>query len=87
MQELLYIRGDYCPYCKRADTILAKLRKQNKAYAAVPIRIIDEVTQQEEADRYGYRVVPSFVINGRLFWGGVPTEDILRKVLEAALEA
>jgi thioredoxin 1 len=85
-KEIKYIRGSYCPFCRQADSILGQLRAENPQYAAIPITIIDETTQQAEADSYGYYYVPCFVIDGKIVFEGVPSEAVVRGVLDKALQ-
>lgn len=86
MQELLYFKLKHCPYCKRADAMLAQLRLEDERYAQVPITIVDEGQEPELADAYDYYYVPAFFLGKRRLFSGVPTLKDVQSVLEEALK-
>lgn len=85
MKEITYFHLPRCPYCRKADRIIARLIEQNPEFAAIPITKIDESENPEIADDYEYRYVPCLWIGKDKLFEGVPTEEEIRKVLEAAM--
>ena len=91
MKELTMFYLDDCGYCAKARQALDELFQENPAYAAIPLRRIEESREPALADTYDYYAVPSFFIGKeKLFEAhiGMSYADIkreVRRVLEAAL--
>ena len=91
MKELTEFYRNDCGYCDRAARALDELFLENPAYAAIPLRRIEETREPELADSYDYYAVPSFFIGReKLFEAriGMSYETIkaaVRACLDAAL--
>ena len=64
MKELTMFYLDDCGYCAKARQALDELFQENPAYAAIPLRRIEESREPALADSRDYYYVPS------LFWRG-----------------
>lgn len=87
MRELTYFYLDGCPFCRKADRILAQLREDDPALAAVPIRRVEESEQREIAEGYDYYFVPCLYLGDEKLHEGDPDEAGLRHALTRALNA
>lgn len=85
MKEVLMMILSDCPYCKAADRMIEKLKRENPEYEAVQIRRADEEIEEELAKSLDYYYVPSFFVDGVKLMEGVPTEEKVEAVLKAAL--
>lgn len=61
-----------CPYCAQARELIAELRAENPAYAAIELDVIDESAESALADRYDYYRVPSFFIGEEKLYEASP---------------
>lgn len=92
MKELTMFYLDDCGYCAKARQALDELFQENPAYAAIPLRRIEESQEPALADTYDYYAVPSFFIGKeKLFEAhiGMRYEDIkaaVKTCLDTALE-
>ena len=92
MKELTMFYLDDCGYCAKARQALDELFQENPAYAAIPLRRIEESQEPALADTYDYYAVPSFFIGKeKLFKAhiGMRYEDIkaaVKTCLDTALE-
>ena len=62
MKKVTYFHLPTCPYCIRADKILAELIAERPEFAAVEFERINEMEQPELADQYDYYANPSMFI-------------------------
>jgi glutaredoxin len=86
MKPVLMFILKSCPYCQQALSWMEELKKENPQYLNVEINIIDEGERPEEANRYDYYYVPTYYIAGDKVHEGVATKDIVRGVLEKAIQ-
>ena len=89
MKELTMFYLDDCGYCRKAHQALEELYAEKPAYAAVPLRKIEESREAALADQYDYYAVPSFFIGKeKLFEAhiGMRYEDI-KAAVKACLDA
>ena len=93
MKELTMFYLDDCGYCAKARQALDELFQENPAYAAIPLRRIEESREPALADTYDYYAVPSYFVDGkkifeaRLFMSHEDIKAGTRAALDAALEA
>lgn len=85
MKKIVMIKADYCPYCRQAGFFMDQLKKDKPDYCRIPIEYIDEIAEPDKANRYEYRVVPTYYIDGRLIFTGVPTIQDIDKVFSCAM--
>ena len=58
--ELFYLKN--CPYCSKARKAIEELREENPAFAALPIRWIEESEEPELAGRYNVMSIPTLLV-------------------------
>lgn len=87
MNELTLFYLPSCPHCKLALRLLDELRAENPAYAAIPVKMIDESREKALADSYDYWYVPCFFLSGQKLHEGHAEKPDVRRVLDAALQA
>lgn len=75
----------WCPYCKQALSIMDKLEKENPKYEDIEVKVIDEELEPEISKQYDYYYVPTYFVGSEKIHEGVPSEEIIRKVFETAL--
>lgn len=86
MKRLQFFMFEACPYCQKAMRLMEELKRENPAYAAIPMETIDEKKDPATADRYDYWYVPSFFVDGKKLHEGDITKEEMKKVYQAALE-
>lgn len=86
MKPVFMFITDWCPYCKKAFSIMEGLKKTNPKYANIEVTIIDEERQPEVAKQYDYYLVPTYYVGGVKIHEGVPSKDMISKVFEEALK-
>ncbi len=86
MKELTYFKLMNCPYCKAADGWLQELIRENPAYGAIPIKVVNEAVEVELAESYDYYYVPTFFLGREKLHEGAATKEKIRAVLDAALQ-
>lgn len=86
MTELTYFYLPNCPHCKLATRLLSELATENPAYAAVPVRRIDESADKATAAAYDYWYVPCFFLGQTKLHEGHAEKEDVRRVLDAALQ-
>ena len=86
MKELTYFYLPGCPFCKQASAWMEELIKENPDYEKIPVQRVDERQNRALADQYDYWLVPSFFIGDEKLHEGAATKDIIKKVLDKALE-
>lgn len=84
MKPVLMFVTDWCPYCKKAFSLMEEVKKTNPQYTNVEVKIIDEELRPEIAKQYDYYYVPTYYVNGVKVHEGVPSKDIICKVFEEA---
>ncbi|MDD3244146.1 MAG: thioredoxin family protein [Eubacteriales bacterium] len=84
MKEIWMFHLPNCPYCLEAKRYVEEVRREDPAYAAAQIRMIDEAAEGELASQYDYYYVPSFYVDGKKMHEGAATKDQIRAVLKAA---
>lgn len=76
---------DTCPYCRQAFQMLDELKRNNPEYRKVDIEVIEEEREPEKTKGYDYWYVPTFFVDDRKIMEGVPTMELVEKVLREAL--
>jgi len=85
LKPVLMFITSWCPYCKKAFSLMEELKKTNPEYSNIQVTVIDEELQPEIAKQYDYYYVPTYYVDGIKVHEGVPSEDIIRIVFEEAL--
>jgi thioredoxin 1 len=86
MKPVFMFITDWCPYCKKAFSIMEDLKSENPEFEAIEVRVIDEEREPEIAKNHDYYYVPTYYVGGVKLHEGVPTKDIIRTVFEEALK-
>ena len=86
MKPVFMFITDWCPYCKKAFSIMEDLKSENPEFATIEIRVIDEEREPQIAKDHDYYYVPTYYVDGVKLHEGVPTKDIIRTVFEEALK-
>jgi thioredoxin 1 len=86
MGTVIILVTSWCPYCRRALSWIDELKKENPEYSNVEIKTIDEEMEPEAASKYDYYYVPTFYVDDKKIFEGVPSKGIVRDVFEKALE-
>jgi S1-C subfamily serine protease len=74
--EVVELMGDYCTPCRGMSPIVLRLQREG-----LPIRQINVETQASEAQKYGFSVIPTFlvVVDGKVLHrqtGAMPEQDL-----------
>lgn len=88
MKKLYMFVTSWCPHCKNAKAWIQELKKEHPEYETINLEIIDE---EKEVDRvnelnFDYYFVPTFFLETEKLHEGVPSREIIKKVLDKALE-
>lgn len=77
MKKVTMIKMQGCPYCANALRAIDELKKENTAYQAIEVELIDENLEAEKAKPYGkdYYYVPSIFIDGKKLFEAQPGMD------------
>jgi len=86
MKPVLMFITSWCPYCKRAYSMIDDLKNTHPEFKNIVVTIIDEERQPEIAKQYDYYYVPTFYVDGVKLHEGVPSKAIIQKVFEAAIK-
>ena len=84
--ELFYLNG--CPYCRKAERAIQKLYAENPAYAALPLRWIEEREESALASARDYFRVPTLFYRGEKLYEAElgQSEDTIREHIRTAFE-
>jgi glutaredoxin len=82
--KLFYL--NYCPYCKKALSLLEILQRDNPDYAKIEVEKIEESENKQLASSYDYYLVPSFFIGKRKVFEGAMNKEDVKKVLDEYLK-
>ena len=53
----------WCPYCKKAFSMMKDLKDENPKYKDIEVKVIDEELEPEIAKQYDYYYVPTFFVD------------------------
>ena len=87
MDQLLFFHLPNCPHCQLAIRLLKTLKGGNTDYEKIPVRMIDESSEQALAESYDYWYVPCFFFNGEKLHEGHAEEEDVKRVLDKVLSA
>ena len=60
--------------------------KRKSGYSQIEFQIVDELREPDFAETLDYWYVPTYFVNGIKLHEGVPTQEKIRAVFEAALQ-
>ncbi len=81
--KLFYLRS--CPYCKKALTVIDKLKEKEKKYKDLDIEMIEESENKELAESYDYYYVPSFFMDDLKEHEGIVMVSDIKRIFDKAL--
>lgn len=87
MKEITLFILKGCPHCILANKLIEQLCKEDKRYADVVIRRIDERENKKLANAYDYWYVPSFYIGKQKLHEGHAEHEDVKAVLQAAIDS
>ena len=84
--EIFYLAG--CPYCRNARKAIDELTAENAAYAALPLRWIEESRERELADSRDYYYVPTLYHEGEKLYECSPRDgyEAIKDSIKAAFD-
>lgn len=85
MKGLTMFVMETCPFCQGALRLMDALKAEYPAYAAIPIRIVDEALEADYAEQFDYYYVPSYYMGGVKLHEGAAKKDDIRRVFDAAM--
>lgn len=85
MKEIRMFIASWCPHCTRAKAWLNELLQENPKYQELSIEQIDIDTQKEKLVDVDFYYVPTFYVGQEKAFEGVPSKEIVQKVLDDAM--
>lgn len=85
MKPVILFLTSWCPFCKKALSIIDELKSENLKYKDIDITVIDEDREPETADRYDYYYVPTFYVDGLKAHEGAPSKKKIQEVFDLAI--
>jgi len=81
--KLFYLRS--CPYCKKALTVIEKLKEKEYKDIKLNIEMIEESQNKELANSYDYYYVPAFFVDDKKEHEGIVMVSDIRRIIDQAL--
>ncbi|HHU43512.1 MAG: thioredoxin family protein [Clostridia bacterium] len=81
--KLFYLRS--CPYCKKALTVIEKLKEKEYKNIEIDIEMIEESENIELASSYDYYYVPAFFVDEKKEHEGIVMVADIKRIFEKAL--
>lgn len=85
MKKIRMFAAEWCPHCHNAKGWLAELLKEEPKYQDLEIEMIDIDTQKDKMQDVDFYYVPTFYIEDRKAFEGVPSKEAVQKVLDDAM--
>ncbi|WP_276797281.1 glutaredoxin family protein [Fusobacterium gonidiaformans] len=88
MKKLYMFVTSWCPHCKNAKNWIQELKAENPKYETIPLEIIDEEKEVNKVNElnFDYYYVPTFFLEDEKLHEGVPSKEIVKSVLDKALQ-
>ncbi|WP_035500856.1 glutaredoxin family protein [Fusobacterium gonidiaformans] len=89
MKKLYMFVTSWCPHCKNAKNWIQELKAENPKYETISLEIIDEEKEVNKVNElnFGYYYVPTFFLEDEKLHEGVPSKEIVKSVLDKALQS
>lgn len=84
MKDITMFYLESCPYCKRARAYMEELKRENPAYANIPVTMVEERQQKALADSYDYYYVPCYYVDGQKVAEGSIDKAGVKEVFDKA---
>lgn len=75
-----------CPYCKKAYKMMDEIKSKKAEYGDVKVEIVEETKHPDRAAKYDYYYVPTFFVDGKKIHEGIPSEEAIERVYQAAIK-
>lgn len=85
MKKIRLFKAVWCPHCVNAKRWLDELLKENSGYKNLDIEIIDIDKEKDKLVDVNFYYVPTFYIDKEKAFEGVPSKEIVKKVLDSAM--
>lgn len=85
MKKITMFMFDECPHCQLALRLMKELKEENKEYAGLDIKMINERKEPEIADQYDYWYVPTYYVDDEKVHEGHAEREDVEKVFKLAL--
>lgn len=88
MKKLYMFVTSWCPHCKNAKKWIQEWKTEHPEYEKVNLKIIDEEKEVEKVNALNldYYYVPTFFLENEKLHEGVPSKEIIKTVLDKALQ-
>jgi glutaredoxin len=86
MKDVVVFVTAWCPYCKRALSLIDKVRSEDDRYRDIEITVIDEEKEKQYADQFDYYQVPTFYVGGQKVHEGAADLESIRNVFQKAAQ-
>lgn len=89
MKKLYMFVTSWCQHCKNAKNWIQELKAENPKYETIPLEIIDEEKEVNKVNElnFDYYYVPTFFLEDEKLHEGVPSKEIVKSVLDKALQS
>ncbi|MDO4719779.1 MAG: thioredoxin domain-containing protein [Peptostreptococcaceae bacterium] len=84
MKKIRLFHASWCPHCVNAKGWLNELLEENPEYKKLDIEMIDIDRQKDKLVGVDFYYVPTFYIDSAKAFEGVPSKEIVQKVLDEA---
>lgn len=85
MKKIRMFKAQWCPHCQNAKGWLNELLAEEPKYQALEIEQIDIDTEQDKMKDVDFYYVPTFYVENDKAFEGVPSKEIIQKVLDSAM--
>lgn len=85
MKKIRMFTAVWCPHCSNAKRWMDELIKENPKYNELDIQLIDIDNEKEKLVDVNFYYVPTFYIENEKAFEGVPSKEIVQKVLDDAM--
>ena len=85
MKKIRWFTALWCPHCSNAKRWLNELLEENENYKNIDIENIDIDKEKEKLVDVSFYYVPTFYIDNKKAFEGVPSKEIIKNVLDSAL--
>jgi len=86
MVEINVLKTKMCPHCPKATEMAKKIAQKIGNGTVVKETYLDTPEGGKVAMKYRVMTVPAIVINGKLKFMGMPSEDALRRAVEVEMK-
>lgn len=85
MKHIQYIYLTMCPHCWKANRLIKKARQEFPELQTVKIEKLNWLNHRDLSSRYGFHLVPTFIVDGEKVHEGAVDSPTIERVLRSAL--